>query len=199
MTKNCKVCEKVLGETCCTNDNGGLFCSVKCADIDEGKTKEQLKVHLIDGKRYGEVERRAKVGDNIVITKLVNGGEASFTIGNIYKVISDEYDSFLDVIDDDGDLAGILHDEYRVLEPIDQSPQSIEDIIANLTRRLAKVETELASVKNIANKALTATGNHGEWLIRNQERLVALESDEPIFTTKQVAEIIKALGVGAHD
>ncbi|NRG30722.1 hypothetical protein [Niallia circulans] len=170
--------------------------------------KEQPKVRIIDGKQYVEVERKAEVGENVVITKLVNGGEASFTIGNIYKVIYNEED-FLDVKDDDGDLAGILHDEYRVLEPIEteeelvtasaDNPDQIIELLGNLARRVTKMETELASVKNTANKALSATGNHGEWLIRNQERLVALESDEPIFTTKQVAEIIKALGGGAND
>lgn len=141
-------------------------------------TNEQPKVHLIDGKRYGEVERRAKVGDNIVITKLVNGGEASFTIGNIYKVISNEYDSFLDVIDDDGDLAGILHDEYHVLEPIDSeeelvtasadNPDQIIELLGNLARRVTELEQRVS------------------------------QSGEK-FTAKQVAEIIKAIGVGAND
>lgn len=190
MTKNCKVCEKVLGETCCTNEDGGLFCSVKCADIDEGKTKEQPKVRIIDGKQYVEVERRAKVGDNVVIIKLVNGGEASFTIGNIYKVISNEYDSFLDVIDDDGDLAGILHDEYRVLEPINieeeelvtataDNPDQIIELLGNLARRVTELEQRVSQYKALFRDLANRSGEK--------------------FTAKQVAEIIKALGVGAND
>ncbi|MDR4318698.1 Uncharacterised protein [Niallia circulans] len=149
-----------------------------------------MKVHTIDGKQYVEVEREAKVGENVIITNLENAGEASFTIGNIYKVINNDYDSFLDVIDDDGDLAGILHDEYRVLEPIEpeeeefvtasaDNPDQIIELLGNLARRVTKLEQRVSQYNALFRDVANRSGEK--------------------FTAKQVAEIIKALGVGAND
>lgn len=151
-----------------------------------------MKVHTIDGKQYVEVEREAKVGENVIITNLENAGEASFTIGNIYKVINNDYDSFLDVIDDDGDLAGILHDEYRVLEPINteeeeeefvtasaDNPDQIIELLGNLARRVTELEQRVSQYNALFRDLANRSGEK--------------------FTAKQVAEIIKALGVGAND
>ncbi|AYV74305.1 hypothetical protein M1D49_08025 [Bacillus sp. PK3-056] len=190
MTKNCKVCEKVLGETCCTNENGGLFCSVKCADIDEGKTKEQPKVHTIDGKQYVEVEREAKVGEKVIIINAEDTG-GKYENGNIIIVESANYigienRSYASEINPEG---FIDHCEYRVLEPIDSeddlvtasadNPDQIIELLGNLARRVTELEQRV---------------NQYNALFRD----LANRSGEK-FTAKQVAEIIKALGVGAND
>jgi hypothetical protein len=75
----------------------------------------------------------------------------------------------------------------RLLTP--QSSPSVTDLLANLARRVSSLEQqlsdtqgnveklaeELAGTNNVARKALTATGNHGGWLIRNAERFDKIE------------------------
>lgn len=115
---------------------------VDCEVLDE-------KLHVIDGVEYVEVDRKARVGDKVVIINTDDEGYGGtyFRVGNIATVLhTRKSDIKADFSGNDFKLdAGIWHvshSEYRVLEPISaqKSPQSQDDIIANLVRRVAELE-----------------------------------------------------------
>lgn len=107
----------------------------------------------IDGERYRMVDRKAKVGDKVIIVK------ADRTFGK-YKngsviVAEDvgEHGIYNEgVIEVDGNIAGyITHEEYRVLEPTIQAERvepvlSTSDLIANLAKRVVELERRLSDI-----------------------------------------------------
>jgi hypothetical protein len=97
----------------------------------------EAKTHVIDGKKYVEVERDACVGDyvilksNGVITKAIDRG----TFGIFYR---------------EG-KPGILDNGYYVLEPLEETPD-ITDLLANLARRVASLEQQLRDTQGNVEK-----------------------------------------------
>lgn len=136
--------------------------------------KEQPKVHTIDGKQYVEVERMAKLGDTVIIE------DNSEHAGMIGAVEYFEYRHGISV--NVGDILTyypfVFEGEYRVLEPID----SEEELVT-------------ASADN-PDQIIELLGNLARRVTKLEQHVS--QSGEK-FTAKQVAEIIKALGVGAND
>lgn len=136
-------------------------CSVFVYGWQDGyyKTLEPTDIVVIDNKRYHMVERKAEVGEKVIVTnaentfgKYDNGSvlvaEKSGGIGIYNKnVVTEE-----SVCNPHGLIA---HDEYRVLMPLESteeplvtatadSPESMLDLIANLARRLTDIEQRMA-------------------------------------------------------
>lgn len=108
----------------------------------------ETKTHVIDGKTFVEVERKAKVGDYVVYNKgteyeaiyKVTGYFPEDSTPPYYRVAHDP--------DEDGATVGVSIERSITLEPVDQAPESIVDIIANLTRRVAALESQLRDTQN---------------------------------------------------
>lgn len=116
----------------------------------------------IDGELFKLADRSARVGERIIIVnafeshgKYENGG--IFTVESVEGLgvcISEV------VTESDGGNPGgyvfhhVFHREYLVLEPVEpekeaESPQSVEDLIANLARRVNELEAQLAAVSTL--------------------------------------------------
>jgi hypothetical protein len=132
----------------------------------EYHTLEPTDVVVIDNQRYRLVDRKAKVGERIII---VDGkGWYRDKIGNIYEVIHSSKYGFEE--DDDG-RAYVEHEHneyneaihyvrrgnYRVLEPVEpaeegddvltvdetEASKSVLDLLANLAHRLTTLEQQV--------------------------------------------------------
>lgn len=110
----------------------------------------------IDGERYRMVDRKAKVGEKVIIVKAENtygkyrnGSVIYVEDVTIYGIYND------DVRTDDGNVYGIIgHDEYRVLEPVERVEPvlSTSDLIANLAKRVVELERRLSDIDDDINK-----------------------------------------------
>lgn len=118
----------------------------------------EAKTHVIDGKTYVEVERKAKVGDLIVYNY---NGISESTPRKVTEV--DETVARFNVYcccEDREEVSGYTHAAYRVLEPVDQAPESIVDIIANLIRRVASLESQLRDTQaNVERQGVEISAN----------------------------------------
>lgn len=127
------------------------------------KTLEPTDIIHVDGKRYRMVERKANVGDKVIVIKspVIKPG----TIGNCIEN-SAYYDGLITIdtpfYDDDYTFINTDLDKYRVLEPLlspeelcgyfdgddaDNQPTDQLDIIARLTRKVAQLERENTDIK----------------------------------------------------
>lgn len=112
------------------------------------------KTHIIDGKTFVEVERKANIGEKIIITV---GGEGWYEkrVGEIFTVING-YDygfhndeTYVDHEPSNGKLSFVVQGEYRVLTEVGEeppAPSNTEDIIANLVRRVHSLERQVDSL-----------------------------------------------------
>lgn len=115
------------------------------------RTLEPTDIVHIEGKRYKLVDRKAEVGEQILVAKKKRHNMRDMTVGKAYEVISGPFEGgdedYVEVIDDEGDQASAIDGSYYVLDPIESekevtSPQSTDDIIANLIKRVAELERE---------------------------------------------------------
>jgi signal peptidase I len=141
---------------------------------EELKTLEPTDIVHIDDTRYRLVDRKAKVGDRIII---VDGkGWYRDKVGNIYEVIHSSKYGFEE--DDDGRayveyekneydeaIHYVRRENYRVLEPVEPAEnelvtaeegddKSVLDLLANLARRVTELEQKLNFVKSDVNMIL---------------------------------------------
>ena len=100
------------------------------------------------GSRYKLVDRKADVGERVIIVNETYPGSSktSYKNGDIFTASRVDYDDILSL---KGTDARLYHTEYRVLEPAadETSPQSTDDIIANLARRVAGLERSQDGLK----------------------------------------------------
>jgi predicted RNase H-like nuclease (RuvC/YqgF family) len=115
-------------------------------------------VHTIDGKTYVEVERKAVVGEKVIV---VNAEHTcgKYKNGDVFEVqrledIGIENDAVIAADNSDGI---IYHEEYCVLEPVADAdeqpveatandPRSMFDLLANLARRVNSLERQVESL-----------------------------------------------------
>lgn len=100
------------------------------------------RVHFIDGCYYVEVKREAIVGDFVVKDDILR----------TVTEVDEEFDTvmFEDYVDEENDyVCGWGSGTYRVLEPLMEEDAQIEvtDLIANLARRVASLEQQLADAQ----------------------------------------------------
>jgi len=186
---------KVWKTDACEWDATTYFISDGSYEVVEDDT--QPKVHEIDGKQYVEVERKAEVGEKIIIS--LGSGWYKNNVGNVYEVISGKSLGFSGLseavyVDHEDNnetrISCVVHSEYRVLEPVEQpeeelvtategNPKEMLDLVGNLARRVTELEQIVGQYNGLFRDLAHRLGEN--------------------FTAKQVAEIIKALGVGAND
>jgi ribosomal protein L14 len=127
------------------------------------------KTHVIDGKKYVEVDRKAEVGDKIVVVK-AHMSDNAYKNGDILTV-KGRYNLEHSGVYVEGIDIGIRDYEYRLLAEVgeeccvyasqanpqvevderDASP-SVVDMLANLARRVSSLEHQLASAKGDVEK-----------------------------------------------
>lgn len=103
---------------------------------------------LID-ERYRMVNRKAVVGERVLITEKDMIGEDHS--GNTVMVIKDngvlvDTDGYWN----DGSELNLTSDEYTVLEPLNDestAPRDLDEIIANLARRVSELERALSDIR----------------------------------------------------
>lgn len=110
---------------------------MKRNDFGEIEEFKPTDIVHIDGKRYRMADRKAEVGEIVIQSSAWMGKN-----GEVSKVV--------EVFDDGSGInanSSLSHDEYRVLEPI-ETPQSTDDVIANLVRRVSELERRLDGAKD---------------------------------------------------
>lgn len=136
-------------------------------------SNREPKVHVIDGVTYVEVERKAEVGEKvIVISPAIGRGWYNGKVGDIFEVIDGSEYGFIGETLESGDIyvenggnsngicAYISRNNYRVLDPIETkaSPQ-ITDILANLARRVSSLEQQLRDTQGNCEKLAEELAN----------------------------------------
>lgn len=125
-----------------------------CARLEnhEYKTLEPTDIIQIDGERYRMADRKANVGDKVIVinSPVIKTGTIGTCIAN-----SAGYDGLITIdvhfYEDEYTLINTELDEYRVLEPL-LSPEELSqptdqlDIIARLTRKVAQLERDIEMV-----------------------------------------------------
>lgn len=117
------------------------------------------KIHEIDGVKYREVDRKAEVGDTILITHFNDAD--TFAIRKVTK-ISREYDNdlyFEPLLDGDHYLDGDS-ERYCVLEPVTEvvgmgANERILNMIANLAKRVTELKREVTDLDEVYRTLVT--------------------------------------------
>lgn len=128
------------------DEDGFVYCGkFDLIDKNEYQTIEPTSIIHIDGVRYRMVGRNAKVGEKVIVV-VANDALVYRNVGEIVEIIETDGDTFGGLLNpyDLGEKGAIYHFQYLVLEPIDdESPKTIEDLIANLAQRVAELERKL--------------------------------------------------------
>jgi hypothetical protein len=113
-------------------------------------TLEPTDIVHIDGARYRLVDRKAKVGEKVVVFGHSNeNGNGVFTVYDVY-VVNDA----ISYVGKDGRCYGASSKNYRVLEPVEpadmltvdetEASKPVIDLLANLAHRLTTLEQQVA-------------------------------------------------------
>lgn len=149
--------------------NGKLF--YHC----EYSVLEPTEVLVIDGKRLRMVDRKAAVGERVIVTKTAPH-YSSFSVGE-YGVVTGEFGWVdEDVHVDFGDKTKFIgpsarHSEYAVLEPVESEAET-----ASFTPLLSDLPAQDQAAANIAALTLKVT--------ELEKRILALETDSAPSTVE---------------
>lgn len=119
---------------------------------------ESTDIVQIDGVRYRMVDRKAEVGEKVIVV-VANDTLVYRNVGEIVEIIETDGDTFGGMIKphDFGEKGAIYHFQYLVLEPVEpaeesddvltvdetEASKSVIDLLANLARRVADLEQKL--------------------------------------------------------
>jgi hypothetical protein len=128
------------------------------------KTLEPTDILHVDGERYRLVDRKAKVGEKVIVTNALKGERDNCPFDNGY--VSTVISAGKRVITVNP-CAPLYHHEYRVLEPVEPAenelvtaeegdPKSTLDLLANLARRVTELERKLGET----NKSQESSETH---------------------------------------
>lgn len=159
---------------------------------------EKTDIVRINGERFRLVERKAAVGERVVIVKYAeymnhSGDKFGYKCGLVYEVVSIEYDGLPNIQPDGTESSEVFieHEEYRVLVPVqalahepltsastaeqpsqpsDQQAQidGLLDTVANLARRLSEVERQLAPTTAVVIPPVTVQTSVNEPMTRDE-------------------------------
>jgi uncharacterized protein YodC (DUF2158 family) len=129
-------------------------------------------------RRYRLVDRKAKVGEKVIVVDAYINGE-SYKNGDIF-VVREARHSVIFVTIGSGRHIALSHFEYNVLEPVEPTqtaePEPVEvdtrhaspqviDMLANLAQRVTELERELFEIKKVTNTEMGARSVHTvRWL-----------------------------------
>ncbi len=137
----------------------------------------------IDGARYRMVERKAKVGDKVLIN-----GHVCEKANGIFIV---------DKVEQNGHIHygqyGRRPYGYKVLIPLESTndPDSIIDLIANLARRVTSLERQLTDTQHNLEKFAQQTESNTHDIAFLDERTA------PTFNESQLTAVLRAVMVAA--
>jgi hypothetical protein len=137
----------------------------------------EAKTHVIDGVTYVEVDRKAEVGDKILVT---NNGDRFYKKGDYAKVTKvfdiEDYGINVDLTENksfygDGKW-GIDYRDYVVLEPVQtveesQASPAIIEMLTSLSRKIVSLESQLRDTQNNLEKQAEELEEHKhytDWL-----------------------------------
>lgn len=162
------------------------------------------KTHVIDGVTYVEVDRKAEVGDTVLIVSaaatndLYNDGDilvAEKVNGN--GIFNKNVRSATSMCYNPN---GYVDDfEYHVLEPIEsEETPDINDLLANLARRVSSLEQQLRDTQGNLEKLAEELANtkhrvskHATMFGIVEERVETLTSD--IITIDERSQVLNAI------
>jgi hypothetical protein len=153
------------------------------------KTLEPTDVVVIDNQRYRIVNRKAKVGEKVIVVDAYINGE-SYKNGDIF-VVREARHSVVFVTIGSGRHIALSHFEYNVLEPVEPtkitepvevdtrhaSPQVI-DMLANLAQRVTELERELSEIKKVTNTEMGARSVHTERWLEVKDEIDTLHANQ---------------------
>lgn len=131
---------------------------------------EPTDILRINGERFRMVDRKAAVGERVIITEIVDYAMADMTVGRSYVVVGTQSNfsepPYVNVIDDAGDRASADQRGYRVLEPVETAeptpllsdkpaPDQAAEIIAKLTTRVDALEKRVAALETPKSRPAT--------------------------------------------
>jgi hypothetical protein len=103
------------------------------------------KTHVIDGKKYVEVGRKAEVGDYVLVTEFSN--EIVREIRKVVRLSRFNGDFYLDEPIDEETYFDNNDDRYRTVKPVESEEccdnTKVTDLLANLARRVSSLEQQL--------------------------------------------------------
>jgi hypothetical protein len=161
-----------------------------------------------NAQRYRLVDRKAKVGDRIII---VDGkGWYRDKVGNIYEVIHSSKYGFEE--DDDGRayveyekneydeaIHYVRRENYRVLEPVEPAElvtaeegddKSVLDLLANLARRVTELERKFESIESRQKRLMGRIADTEEKIEMILDDIVTLDE-----RTQPLVALVKAVKV----
>jgi hypothetical protein len=145
-------------------------------------------MHEINGKSYVEVDRKAAVGDKIIII-LADTASGLYEEGDILTVTdSDRWDSGEGISVKEHGM-GLFHHEYKVLEPVEgESSPSVTDILANLANRVHSLEQQLRDTQGNVEKLAEelATVKH---LADSNEQDIAMLDERTFPVEKELMDL----------
>lgn len=154
---------------------------------DYYKTLEPIDIIHVDGKRYRMVERKAKVGDKVLIN-----GHVCEKANGIFIV---------DKVEQNGHIQygkyGRRPYGYKVLIPLESTndPDPIIDLIANLARRVTSLERQLADTQHNLEKFAQQTESNTHDIAFLEERTASTPS--LTFNESQLTAVLRAAMVAA--
>ncbi|MEK5109859.1 hypothetical protein MHI57_24670 [Cytobacillus sp. FSL K6-0129] len=110
---------------------------------------EPTDIVRIDDERFRLADRHAEVGEKVII---VYHDPLELSVGSIHtvsEIITDGYRL-------GGDFIDVRYDDYRVLEPVEADPLTVDetqaspeviDMLANLARRVTQLEEQLSDTQ----------------------------------------------------
>jgi hypothetical protein len=127
------------------------------------------KTHVVNGVAFVEVDRKAVVGDKILITSPWSTG-GMYAYGDILEVNGLVYNGIIcnaakTSLEDGNDEGYIANREFVVIEPLEtvdttQASPAVIDMLANLARRVTQLESQLrATQRNVETFAEQTESN----------------------------------------
>lgn len=142
----------------------GIFYEVGRSGVldHEYKTLEPTDNVHIDGQRFRLVDRKAVDGEMVIVVDKHGGYVGDYENGDVFVVIK-TFESAVDIRDNVGELDGLYHCEYHVLEPVSadlitvdtsQASPEVVELLANLARRVTSLEQQLRDTQgNVERQA----------------------------------------------
>ena len=108
---------------------------------------KEVKTHEIDGVTYVEVRRKAKAGERVIVVDEEDLNGNGYSNGSIF-IVGKQLRGFPDLVETRDGIT-LFDSEYRVLEPLEASPDVL-DMLANLARRVTSLESQLSDTQRNA-------------------------------------------------
>ena len=128
---------------------------------DNNRLIEPTDIVHIDGDRYRLVDRKAKVGEKVIVVNADDITFEGYKNGDIF-IVREVRHSVIFVTVDSGEYVALSHFEYNVLDPVEpaetdddvltvdetEAPKSVLDLLANLARRVTELERKFENLES---------------------------------------------------